>query len=631
MVNLKKFLLGDALKDDQLKNQKLSRLWGLPIMASDAVSSVAYAVEEILMALMPALGLMAVNYVGLVSVPIILLLLILIFSYSQIISHYPNGGGAYVVSKENFGKKASLLAATCLIIDYIMTVAVSISSSTAAILSVYPNLEPYRIPISLICVGAITLINLRGVGESSKIFGIPTYAFIFSMMALIFTGVFRFFSGNLAPIQYEPAQISHLLSQNIQGMSLAVFLCAFSSGCSALTGVEAVSNAIPSFKEPSQKTAKQVLFMLGGIIAVIFGGTSFLATILKVVPLEGKTVLSQMGTMIFGNGIMFYILQLTTSLILLLAANTSYSGLPILLAILAKDHYMPVQFSQRGTKLSFSNGIMFIFAVSSFLLIIFNADTHKLIPFYSVGVFVSFTISQFGMFVKWMRFKSPGWQYKSIINGVGALVTFIGSIVVFTTKFSHGSWALLIVAPLLMFFMDATHKHYLRFLKGISVLGYDYKYKESVSSDVFPCVVLINKINMAALKTLDYANKITSNLTALHISVSHEETKRLQKQWENLKIGVPLKIIYTPYRDIVTPIREYIKERSEQLEEGENLTVVLTRISGNDFLNKLYHNQTTFFIEKELRKYENVATILVPYFYNKSKYKKSAAKKESSQ
>lgn len=631
VVNLKKFLLGDALKDDQLKNQKLSRLWGLPIMASDAVSSVAYAVEEILMALMPALGLMAVNYVGLVSVPIILLLLILIFSYSQIISHYPNGGGAYVVSKENFGKKASLLAATCLIIDYIMTVAVSISSSTAAILSVYPNLEPYRIPISLICVGAITLINLRGVGESSKIFGIPTYAFIFSMMALIFTGVFRFLSGNLAPIQYEPAQISHLLSQNIQGMSLAVFLCAFSSGCSALTGVEAVSNAIPSFKEPSQKTAKQVLFMLGGIIAVIFGGTSFLATILKVVPLEGKTVLSQMGTMIFGNGIMFYILQLTTSLILLLAANTSYSGLPILLAILAKDHYMPVQFSQRGTKLSFSNGIMFIFAVSSFLLIIFNADTHKLIPFYSVGVFVSFTISQFGMFVKWMRFKSPGWQYKSIINGVGALVTFIGSIVVFTTKFSHGSWALLIVAPLLMLFMDATHKHYLRFLKGISVLGYDYKYKESVSSDVFPCVVLINKINRAALKTLDYANKITSNLTALHISVSHEDTKKLQKQWENLKIGVPLKIIYTPYRDIVTPIREYIKERSEQLEEGENLTVVLTRISGNDFLNKLYHNQTTFFIEKELRKYENVATILVPYFYNKSKYKKSAVKKESGQ
>lgn len=628
MINFKKILLGDALKDDQLQNQKLSKLWGLPIMASDAVSSVAYAVEEILMALIPALGLMAVNYVGFVSIPIILLLTILIFSYSQIISNYPNGGGAYVVSKENFGRKASLLAATCLIVDYIMTVAVSISSSTAAILSVYPELEPYRVIISLVCVGIITLINLRGVGESSKIFGVPTYAFIFSMLALIFTGLFKFLTGNLSHIEYTPAQVSTIVSNNLQGMTLTVFLCAFSSGCSALTGVEAVSNAIPSFKEPSQKTAKQVLFMLGGIIAVIFGGTSFLATVLKVIPLEDKTVLSQMGSMIFGNGVMFYFLQLTTSLILLLAANTSYSGLPILLSILAKDHYMPRQFAQRGTKLSFSNGIMFIFAVSSILLIVFNADTHKLIPFYSVGVFVSFTISQFGMFVKWIKFKKEGWQYKSLINGFGALVTFIGSIVVFTTKFSHGSWALLIVTPLLMYFMDATHKHYFRFLKGISVLGYDYEYKESVSSDVFPCIVLINKINRAALKTLDYANKISSNVTALHISVSKEDTKRLQEQWKSLKIGIPLTVIYTPYRDIINPIREYITNRSNELSEGESLTVVLTRISGNGFLNKIYHNQTTFFIEKELRKYENVTTILVPYFYSKS-LKGSSLKEEN--
>lgn len=628
MINFKKILLGDALKDDQLQNQKLSKLWGLPIMASDAVSSVAYAVEEILMALIPALGLMAVNYVGFVSIPIILLLTILIFSYSQIISNYPNGGGAYVVSKENFGRKASLLAATCLIVDYIMTVAVSISSSTAAILSVYPELEPYRVIISLVCVGIITLINLRGVGESSKIFGVPTYAFIFSMLALIFTGLFKFLTGNLSHIEYTPAQVSSIVSNNLQGMTLTVFLCAFSSGCSALTGVEAVSNAIPSFKEPSQKTAKQVLFMLGGIIAVIFGGTSFLATVLKVIPLEDKTVLSQMGSMIFGNGVMFYFLQLTTSLILLLAANTSYSGLPILLSILAKDHYMPRQFAQRGTKLSFSNGIMFIFAVSSILLIVFNADTHKLIPFYSVGVFVSFTISQFGMFVKWIKFKKEGWQYKSLINGFGALVTFIGSIVVFTTKFSHGSWALLIVTPLLMYFMDATHKHYFRFLKGISVLGYDYEYKESVSSDVFPCIVLINKINRAALKTLDYANKISSNVTALHISVSKEDTKRLQEQWKSLKIGIPLTVIYTPYRDIINPIREYITNRSNELSEGESLTVVLTRISGNGFLNKIYHNQTTFFIEKELRKYENVTTILVPYFYSKS-LKGSSLKEEN--
>ncbi len=599
--NLKKILLGSALKDDQLKDEKLSRLWGLPIMASDAVSSVAYAVEEILMALVPALGIMAVNYVGMVSIPIIVLLLILIFSYSQIINHYPNGGGAYVVAKENFGKKASLLAATCLVIDYIMTVAVSVSSSTAAILAVYPALEPYRIIISLVCVGTITLINLRGIGESSKVFGIPTYVFIFSMISLIVTGFVGFFNRSLMP------------------MTLALFLCAFSSGCSALTGVEAVSNAIPSFKEPSQKTAKQVLFMLGGIIVFIFGGTSFLATSLKVMPLSDKTVLSQMASAIFGNGIMFYILQFTTSLILLLAANTSYSGLPILLSILAKDRYMPRQFSQRGTKLSFSNGIMFIFITSSLLLIAFNADTHRLIPFYSVGVFVSFTISQFGMFVKWIRTKEKGWQYKSLINGFGAFVTFIGSIVVFTTKFTHGAWALLIAAPILMWFMSETHKHYFRFLKGISILGYNYKYKPSTSNDSLPCVVLINKMNRAALKTFDYANKITSNVTALHISVSSAETERLKRQWQDLKIDVPLTVIYTPYRDIITPIEDYISSQEEKLKEGENLTVVLTRICGNGWKDAIFHNQTTFFIEKELRKHENVATVLVPYFYSKPK------------
>ena len=619
LKDLKKILLGSALKDDQLKSEKLSRLWGLPIMASDAVSSVAYAVEEILMALVPALGIMAVNYVGMVSVPIILLLLILIFSYSQIINHYPNGGGAYVVAKENFGKKASLLAATCLIIDYIMTVAVSVSSSTAAILAVYPVLEPYKIIISLFCVGVITLINLRGIGESSKIFGIPTYMFIFSMITLIVTGFIGIFTNGLHPINYSPEQIAQISNNNITGMTLVLFLCAFSSGCSALTGVEAVSNAIPSFKEPSQKTAKQVLFMLGGIIIFIFGGTSFLASSLKVIPLEDKTVLSQMASAIFGNGIMFYVLQITTSLILLLAANTSYSGLPILLSILAKDRYVPIQFSQRGTKLSFSNGIMFIFSASSILLIAFNADTHKLIPFYSVGVFVSFTISQFGMFIKWLRSKEDGWQYKSLINGFGALVTFIGSIVVFTTKFSHGAWALIIIAPLLMWFMSRTHRHYFKFLKGISLLGYKYKYKKSTSSDTFPCIVLINKVNRAALKTFDYANKITSNVTPLHISVSSTETERLKRQWQDLKIDIPLTIKYTPYRDIITPIEKYVSEQEALLKGDESLTVVLTRICGSGWKDIIFHNQTTFFIEKRLRKHENVATILVPYFYEKPK------------
>ncbi len=615
---IKKILLGDALKDDQLQNEKLSRFWGLPIMASDAVSSVAYAVEEILMSLVPTLGLLAVNYVGLVSLPIILLLLILVFSYSQIINYYPNGGGAYIVSKENFGRKASLLAAACLIIDYIMTVAVSVSSSTAAIVSVYPRLESYKILISLVCVGIITIINLRGIGESSKIFGVPTYMFIVSMVILIITGFAKYFSNNLEIINYDSN-----IYNNLGNMNIILFLCAFSSGCSALTGVEAVSNAIPSFKEPSQRNANHVLFMLGGIIILIFGGTSFLASALKVMPLHDKTVLSQMGAVIFGqNSFMYYLLQFTTSLILLLAANTSYSGLPVLLSVLSADHYMPHKFSQRGRKLSFSNGIIFIFFMSSILLVIFNADTHKLIPFYSVGVFVSFTISQFGMFVKWTKSKKPGWKYKSTINGIGAIVTFIGSIVVFTTKFIHGSWVLLVIIPIIMSFMLYTYKHYFKFLKNISILGYDYKYKKSQSLDTFPCIVLINKINKAALKTFDYANMITSNLTVLHVSFSDKETERINRQWDKLHIQVPLTIIHTPYRDIMTPITDYISNRELNLKENENLTVVLTRISGNKFWDKIYHNRTTFIIERELRKHEKVSTILVPYIYDKNFSKK---------
>ncbi len=610
---IKQILLGKELKSEQLQGEKLSRLWGLPIMASDAVSSVAYAVEEILMALVPALGMLAVSYVGLVSLPIILLLLILIFSYTQIINHYPNGGGSYVVSKENCGRTPSLLAAACLIVDYILTVAVSISSSTAAIVAAIPALIPYRVPISLVSLGLITLVNLRGIGESSKMFGVPTYVFILSMGALIVTGLFEALSGSLAPIPYTQAQQAALAAESMQGMTLVLFLRAFSSGCSALTGVEAVSNAIPSFKEPSQRNAKHVLFMLGGVIVFIFGGTCILASRLQVVPVEGTTVISQMAAAIFGNSFMFYLLQFTTSLILLLAANTAYNGLPILLSILAKDKFMPHQFGQRGTKLSFSNGIVFIFAVSALLMIAFNADTHKLIPFYAVGVFVSFTISQAGMFIKWLRSNEKGWQYKSLINGLGALITFVGSIVVFVTKFAHGAWALLIAVPLIMLFMDVTHRHYERFFKALSTKGYDYQYKPSHSVDDLPCFVLVHNMNKAALKNIAYANIFSNNVKVVHVSTTPKHTKELKESLAALHVDLPLVVLEAPYRHVLPPLEEYLREQEKQLKKGEMITVVLTKFVGGGWRDAMYHNQTTFFIEHSLRKHRHIATTLVPY------------------
>ncbi len=612
---IKSLLLGKPLSNEQLKGEKLSRLWGLPVMASDAVSSVAYAVEEILLALAP-IGLLAVHYVGLVSLPIIILLLILVFSYTQIINHYPNGGGAYGVSMESFGRRPALLAAACLIIDYIMTVTVSISSSTAAIVAAFPALSPHAVVISLVSLALITVLNLRGAKESSKIFGIPTYAFILSMVILIVTGLVQLMSGNLSAISYSAADISRYQQDAISGMTVLLFLKAFSSGCSALTGVEAVSNAIPSFKEPSQRTAKHVLFLLGGIIVLVFGGTSVLSGVLKVIPTEGTTVISQMANAVFGNGVMFYVLQFTTSLILLLAANTAYNGLPVLLSILAKDRYMPRQFSQRGTKLSFSNGILFILIVAAILLIVFKADTHRLIPFYAVGVFVSFTVSQAGMFVKWIRSKEKGWQHKSIINGVGALVTFVGTIVVFVTKFSHGAWALAIVIPLVMIFMSTTHKHYFIFEKAIAVEGFEYQYSESKSRDKLACVVLIHNMNKATLKTFDYAKDISSDVTALHISTTPAHTEKLQKQWKDLKIGIPLTVVSTSFRDVLAPLDEYISKRESELKKGENLTVILTKFVGNGWRDIIFHNQTTFFIANKLGKHKNVATILVPYIYS---------------
>lgn len=346
--NIKDVLLGRPLKNDELVHEKMSTFWGLPIMASDAVSSVAYAVQEILMVLVPAVGIVAANFVGTVSLPIILLLLILVFSYSQIINHYPNGGGAYAVSLENFGQKAALLAATCLIIDYVMTVAVSISSSTAAIVAAFPVLYKYKVVISIICISFITLINLRGISESSKIFGVPTYVFIGLMVILIVTGFIRLIFGHLSPIVYSTEVINQMIPSGVTGgITILLLLRAFASGCSALTGVEAVSNAIPSFKNPPQKIAKHILYMLGGIIIIIFGGTSVLAGILKVIPLEQTTVISQMAQVILGKGFLFYALQIATSVILLLAANTAYNGLPFLLSILAESNYVPKQFSQR--------------------------------------------------------------------------------------------------------------------------------------------------------------------------------------------------------------------------------------------------------------------------------------------
>ncbi|MEY8356389.1 APC family permease [Lachnospiraceae bacterium 54-53] len=611
---LKNILLGNALKSNDLEGEKLGPLWGVPIMASDAVSSVAYAIEEMLLVLVPILGLSAVNYLGFVTSPIILLFLVLAFSYSQIIANYPNGGGAYIVSAENIGRGASMVAAAALIIGYVMTVAVSLSAATAALVSAFPDFADYRLLFALLFLCVITILNLRGMRESSKLFGVPTYAFILIMLALIVTGFLKLVTGNLSPVQYTETIPSP--SGGVGAVSLFLLLRAFSSGCSALTGVEVVSNAVPSFREPSQRNAIKVLFILVGIIIVIFGGSVLLVTSLNIIPLEGKTVISQLGMAVFGKGTMFYILQFATSLILLLAANTAYNGLPTLLAILADDGYVPRQFMHRGTRLSFSNGILFIFFLAAILLIIFNAETHYLIPLYAIGVFLSFTLSQSGMVARWIRVKGKGYWYKMLINGLGAVMTGTGTVIVFVTRFAQGSWVLAIIIPIIVYIMHRIEKHYQFVGRQLKVNDFMSHYHRSVSQDTNLCVVLVGGINRSVLKALNYANLITSNVVALHIATDEKQSEMLQKKWKETGIDVPLEVIMSPYRELIEPVEEYISKKEENLVPGDMITIVMSRFMEESWFANILHNQTTYFIMQKLRKHRNVSTVLVPYIYS---------------
>ena len=588
----------------------LSRLWGLPIMASDAVSCVAFAIEEILLVLIPAIGFYAFDALPFIVLPIILLLLILVVSYSQIIDKYPQGGGAYVVAKENIGKTASLLSAAALTFDYILTVAVSISSSSAALSSAFPVLQDYKIPLSLFCVAIITLINLRGIRESSKVFGLPTYIFIFSMAILIITGFIKLLSGNLEPIDYTTPIIPE---ETLQGIGALILLKAFSSGCSAMSGVEAVSDSVPSFKEPSTRNAKHILFMLGAIILFIFGGTSILAVHLQVAPVHGHTVLSQISNAVFGHTFMYYIIQVFTSLILILAANTAYNGLPQLLYILAHDGYVPRQFSSRGTKLSFSNGIMFIFIMSSVLIIAFRSETHLLIPLYSVGVFVSFTIAQYGIFKQWIKDKH--WQYKAAINGFGAIVTLVVSVIVFYTKFMDGAWLLAIALPTIMIAMWSVQRHYASISKELKLNSFYPYYDKDVVSTTH-CIMMVHDINKPFLKAINYANSISNNITALHVCRHPEHARVLREQWEELKIPIELKIIETPYRDIIKPMDEYLSQREKELKHGENISVIILKFITEHWYDNILHNQTTYFLSQNLSKHKNIATIILPFHYH---------------
>ena len=601
-------LLGEPLANEQGSHEKYNIPFGLAIMASDAISSVAYAAQEILFVLI-VLGPLAYQWLTWTSFMIIGLLIILTISYIQIIRAYPQGGGAYKVAKENLGTRAGLAAGAGLIISYILTVAVSASAGADAITSAFTGLTKYKVIFVLIIIIVLTILNLRGISESSKIFAIPTYIFIFSMAFMILYGLFKYFILNIHP---EP--MYSIPANTTENVSIFLILRAFSSGCSALTGVEAVSNSVPNFQEPSQKSAKTVMILLAALIFFIFGGTSVLAIFYTAVPIaNGPTVVSQIAFGIFNKGIMYYIIQFSTAVILLMACNTAYTGFPMLMYIVGKDGFAPRQFTIRGKRLSFSFGIVALSFIACVLVIVFKADTHRLIPLYAIGVFISFTLGQFGMVNHWRKEGEQGWVKRAIINGIGALVTLITTIIILVEKFSEGAFIVAILIPIIILIQVKIKNHYDKVACSLSISQLNLKKVDLRRKYTHIVVVPIASLNKATIGALQYAQSISDTVIALNISTDMEAMEKLKHRWSELDTDILLVAKYSPFRAVVTPLLKYIVQISDAAGENEKVTVIVPEFVTHEHWGEVLHNHTSFFIRETLLRNNNIIVSTFPY------------------
>jgi amino acid transporter len=614
-----RWIFGKSLETDRLGDEKFNVFWGMPVLSSDAISSVAYAVEEMLYVLMPVVGIASFIWMPKIAITIILLLLILTFSYRHVVDAYPNGGGAYIVAKENLGPLYGLIAGASLSVDYTLTVAVSICAGTAALISAIPGLFPHRVAISVIIIILLVIGNVRGIKESSRIFSIPTYAFILAVIALVVFGIIKHATGN-NPSVPDPS-ISNL-TFGTQAVTLFLLLKAFASGCSALTGVEAVSNAVPNFQDPAPQNAKHSYTLLVIAIIICFGGVAYLAKIYHAVPTPELTVMAQISLDVFGKGGMFYIIQATTAIILAMAANTAFAGFPTLLSVIAQDGYAPRQMALRGHRLNFTNGITFLAIFAIILVIIFKADTHLLIALYAVGVFTSFTLSQTGMFVHWFRLKSEGWQYKAAVNGLGALTTFIAVIIVAVTKFTSGAWIVIIVVPLIVMLMYKIKQHYRSIAQQLDIPNDMLGRLDLDNPSEHHVIIPIDSLNGMVIKALRYARSMSKEVEAFHVETYAGEADKLRRKWDMLNTRIPLVIKQSPYRDVVGTLIEYIDSEEHASRPGDLITVLLPQFLVKKWYEALLHNNTSLFIANALFSKHNVVVSVLPFHlesYNEKK------------
>ena len=613
MAILKRLLVGRPLATIEQEHQRIPKTIGLAVFSSDAISSTAYATEEILFvtavgASSLALGLDTLVPIG---IAVAILLAIVCTSYRQTIFAYPSGGGSYIVSRENLGEMPSLIAGGSLLVDYILTVAVSISAGVAAIVSIpaFRHLAEHRVLIGLALILLISLANLRGIKESGRLFAIPTYIYIFAITALVVYGLFRsFVLDDLARINPLPFKED---GGNVFGGELGIFLLlkGFSSGAVALTGVEAISNGVPAFRRPESKNAATTLLWMGLILGTLFMGVQILAHHLGPYPSEHTTVMSQLGTAVWGGGTaMYVILQFATAAILVLAANTAYADFPRLSSIIASDGYLPRQLANRGDRLVFSNGVLVLGTAAGALIIAFGGLTNALIPLYAVGVFLSFTLSQAGMVRHHQKERERGFKRNIVINAVGASATLLVLLIVAITKFTSGAWVPLVVIPLIVLVFKAIHRHYAAVAAGLRVTP-DYKPRRMNHT----VVVLVSGVHRGVLEALAYARSLhPGQLIAVSVVSDEEEQERLERQWELHGIDEQLEFVYSPYRELTRPIMTFIDELDTRY-ENDIITVVLPEFVVRHWWGNLLHNQNALLLKGRLLFRKGTVVTSVPY------------------
>ncbi|MDB4917609.1 MAG: conserved rane protein of unknown function, Amino acid permease-associated [Gemmatimonadetes bacterium] len=609
---LKHVVFGRPLPSERLEHERLNKKTALAVLSSDAISSVAYATDQILFVLGGAIGLAAVNYVLPISAVIVGLLVLVGLSYRQTVFAYPNGGGSYTVARENLGDMPGLVAAAALLTDYILTVAVSISGGVAAITSAYPSLAPHTVMICSLSILMLATVNMRGVRESGVAFSVPTYAFIAMMLALLGVGAYRYWTGHelatlTAALEVDPAT-AHKGMSPITGFALVYLLMrGFAEGCAAMTGTEAISNGVMAFKAPAQKNAATTLGWMVAILAIFFLGVSFLAQHYQVMPTTQETVLSILGHHVFGGGPLYYGLQYTTFAVLVLAANTAFADFPRLAGILAGDKYMPRQLAARGDRLAFSNGILALALVAWLLVWMFHGDTNALVPLYAIGVFVCFTLSQAGMVVHWRKTHDSGWKWKAWLNGIGAVATGLVSIIQIVTKFTTGGWIIAVIIPAIILLLRKIHTHYTDFAEEVKFDG-----QSPINPMHHTVIVPVNGITKATSGALVYATTISSEVVAVYIEVDPRDTERLRADWESWDIGVPLDVVPSPYRSILKPLVEYVANL-RMVSPGELVTIVVPEIVPKRWWEHLLHNKTALYIRTAFLFKPNVVVTAIPY------------------